>query len=117
MFAPVYFSQPVYLQPAFVYQPAITIAAGGLVASLFVRPSFGVYYFGDYYASSYVGLGIYPWFSFHQSRLGYDPMFAYYSVSYARTNPNWVFQQREAFFYRREHIDARPPHTYAAMAR
>ena len=117
MFAPVYFSQPVYAQPAFVYQPAITIGVGGLMASLFVRPSFGVYYFGDYYATSYVNIGIYPWFSFHQSRYGYDPMFAYYSVTYARTNPNWVVQQREAFLFRREHIDARPMHTYAEMAR
>ena len=111
------FSQPVYAQPAFVYRPTITIAAGGLMASLFVRPSFGAYYFGDYYAANYVGVGIYPWFSFHQSRYGYDPMFAYYSVTYARTNPAWVVQQREAFAFRREHLDARPPHTYAEMVR
>jgi hypothetical protein len=117
MFAPVYFSQPVYTQPAFVLQPSITIGVGGLMASLFVRPSFGVYYFGDYYANSYVGIGIYPWFSFHQSRFGYDPMFAYYSVTYMRTNPNWVAQQREAFLFRREHLDARPLHTYAEMVR
>lgn len=117
MFAPVYFSQPVYAQPAFVYTPAITIAAGGLMASLFVRPSFGVYYFGDYYAANYASVGIYPWFTFHQSRFGYDPMFAYYSVTYARTNPRWVVEQREAFLYRREHVEARPFHTYAEMAR
>ena len=117
MFAPVYFSQPVYAQPAFVFQPSITIAAGGLMASLFVRPSFGAYYFGDYYAPGYVGIGIYPWFSFHQSRFGYDPMFAYYSATYARANPAWVAQQREAFLFRREHLDARPPHTYAEMVR
>ncbi len=117
LFAPVYYSQPVYLQPAYVYQPSITIAVGGLMASLFVRPSYGVYYFGDYYAGGYVGLGFYPWFAFHQNRLGYDPIFAYYSVTYARTNPNWVVQQREAYLYRRDHVEARPLHTYAEMAR
>ena len=117
LFAPVYFSQPVYAQPAFIYQPSIAIAAPGLIASLFVRPSYGSYYFGDYYAANYVSFGIYPWFSFHQSRFGYDPMFAYYSTTFARTNPSWIVQQREAFLFRREHHEARPPHTNAEMIR
>ena len=50
MFAPVYYPQPVYLQPAYVFTPSITIAAPGLMANLFVQPSYGHYCFGDYYA-------------------------------------------------------------------
>jgi hypothetical protein len=117
MFAPVYFNQPVYAQAAFVYRPTIGIVATGLLASLFVRPTFGVYYFGDYYAPSYFGVGIYPAYSFHQSRFGYDPLFSYYSVTYRQTNPNWAIQVRESYIYRRDHIDARPPATYAEMVR
>ncbi len=41
MFAPVYYAQPVYLQPAYVYTPSITIAAPGLMANLFVQPNYG----------------------------------------------------------------------------
>jgi hypothetical protein len=115
LFAPVYFSQPLYVQPTFVYQPSIAIVATGLLGGLFIQPSLGVYYFGDYYAPNYFSVGIYPAFAFHQSRFGYDPVFAYYSVTYRRSNPMWVHQQREAYLFRRDHIEARPPSTYREM--
>src|SRR5262249_26829045 len=35
-FAPVYFSQPVYQQPQFVYTPTVGLLASALVSSLFV---------------------------------------------------------------------------------
>ncbi len=115
MFAPVYYTQPVYLQPAYVYQPTIGIVSDGLMVSLFVRPSCRAYYFGDYYASNYVGIGIYPWYSYHQSRFGYDPLYSYYSVTYAQTNPRWAVSIREEYVYRQNNIAARPPHTYREM--
>jgi len=117
MFAPVYYSQPVYLQPNYVYQPTIGIVASGLMLSLFVRPSCHAYYFGDYYAPSYVGVGIYPWYSYHQTRYGYDPLYSYYSVNYRYSNPGWHTQIREEYAYRRDHIEARPAHTYVEMNR
>ena len=117
MFAPVYYSQPVYLQPNYVYQPTIGIVSSGLMLNLFVRPSCHAYYFGDYYASNYVGVGIYPWFSYSQTRFGYDPLFSFYSVSYRQSNPGWHAQIREEYLYRRDHAEARPFHTYAEMSR
>ena len=117
LFAPVYFSQPVYNQPSFAYSPTISLLAGGLLANLFVRPSYGSYYFGDYYASNYANSGIYPWYSFHGSRYGYDPLYAHaYSVNMAR-NPQWANELHSAYLYRRNNVDARPPHTWAEQSR
>ena len=117
MFAPIYYSQPVYLQPNYIYQPTIGIVSSGLMVNLFVRPSCHAYYFGDYYATSNVSFGIYPWFSYSQTRYGYDPLFSFYSVSYRQSNPGWHAQMREEYLYRRDHIEARPFHTYAEMSR
>jgi hypothetical protein len=113
MFAPVYYAQPVYLQPNYVYQPTIGIVSSGLMVSLFVRPSCHAYYFGDYYGSNYAGVGIYPWYSYHQTRYGYDPLYSYYASS----RPGWSVSIREEYVYRREHIEARPAHSYVEMNR
>ena len=82
------------------------------VTSLFVRPSYNQYYFGDYYAESDARAGILPWYSFHQSHRGYDPVFAHYSVVQARRDPRWLDRLRDDYQFRREHPEARPPHTY-----
>jgi hypothetical protein len=115
LFAPVYFTQPVYAQPAFVFQPSIGIVATGLLGGLFIQPSLGIYCYGNFYAPNFFSVGIYPAFAFHQSRFGYDPVFAYYSVTFRQSNPLWVQQQREAYLFRRDHIEARPPSTYREM--
>ena len=114
-FAPVYFAQPVYQQPQFVYTPAITLLATAMVASLFVRPACQQYYFGDYYATTYVSVGIYPAYSFHQGRSGYDPVFAHMASENLRRDPNWLVQVHEEYTFRRDHPEARPPQTYNAM--
>jgi hypothetical protein len=115
LFAPVSYSQPLYNQPNYVYQPTIGLSAAGMLNSLFVRPSYGSYYYGDYYAPNYFGAGIYPAFAYHQTKYGYDPLFAYYSANYGKSNPNWGSQSRDAYLYRRDHADARPPGTYQQM--
>ena len=48
----------------------------GLTCSLFCRPAYCHYYYGDYYADSYVTIGIRPWFLFQVPRYGYDPLFS-----------------------------------------
>ena len=111
-FAPVYFVQPVVRQPRLVYTPTISLLASVMVTSLFVRPSYNQYYFGDYYAESDARAGILPWYSFHQSHRGYDPVFAHYSVVQARRDPRWLDRLRDDYQFRREHPEARPPHTY-----
>jgi hypothetical protein len=117
LFAPVYYSQPLYSQSGYTYRPTVGLLATSLLSSLFVRPSYGQYYFGDYYAPNNFSSGIYPSYSYHQSRYGYDPLYSYYAATNLRSNPNWATQQREAYLYRRDHADARPPQTYAAQQR
>ena len=117
LFAPVYYSQPLYNQTGYSYRPSVGLLATSLLSSLFVRPSYGQYYFGDYYAQNNFSSGIYPSYSYHQSRYGYDPLYSYYSSAYGQSNPNWGNQQRDAYLYRRDHADARPPRTYADQLR
>ena len=64
MFAPVYYPQPVYAQPGFVFTPSISIAGPAVTANLFVSAGTNQYLFGDYYAQNNVSVGITPWFSF-----------------------------------------------------
>jgi WXXGXW repeat (2 copies) len=109
LFAPVLFTD---YRPGLVYRPAVVIDTRMLVVSLFVRPRYHHYFFGDYYADTYARSGIYPWFAFHNSRYGYDPLFAHTSFVYARRDPQWANEVREAYFYRREHEAARPPRTF-----
>jgi hypothetical protein len=112
-FAPVYFSQPVYGQPNFLYSPSAALLSSALLSSLFVRPAYGSYYFGDYYAPSNFQSGIYPWYAFHGSRYGYDPLYAYAAAQNLRTNPRWADELHQVYNYRRAHPEARPPRTFA----
>ncbi|MHB1561750.1 MAG: hypothetical protein ACYC61_30240 [Isosphaeraceae bacterium] len=120
MFAPVYYPEPVYVQPGYVYTPQVTIVGSAVTANLFVQASTNSYAFGNYYAQNYVSLGIVPWFSFSFATgppVYYDPLFSYYSVVYVRQNPQWVVQVREAYRMRRENVALRPPVTYAEQVR
>ncbi|HEX3152898.1 MAG TPA: hypothetical protein VHR66_32800 [Gemmataceae bacterium] len=109
LFAPVAFtSVPI----GFVYTPSVVIDARFLAFSLFAGPIHSHYYFGDYYDPRYARAGIYPWFAFHNSRIGYDPIFAQTNFIYSRRDPQWSNRLRETYFDRREHEAARPPHTY-----
>jgi len=122
LFAPVYFARPVFLRPAYVYTPMITIATPGLMANLFVQPRYNHYVFGDYYDRSYLTVGIFPWFSF--TRVSgirppgfYDPLFSYYSMVNLRTNPGWAAARRANYAMLRDNIAMRPPRTYIEQTR
>lgn len=112
LFAPVYFPQAMTAHQRIVYTPSVVVNATLLSGGLFARPSYSHYYFGDYYDRSYFKHGIYPAYSFHGSRYGYDPTFAHY-VAFQRTSrPEVISRLRDDYRYRRDHSDARPPHTY-----
>ncbi|MDG3005630.1 hypothetical protein [Paludisphaera mucosa] len=122
LFAPVYYAQPVYLQPAYVYSPTITIAAPGLVANLFVQPSYNHYCFGDYYDRSFLSVGVFPWFSMTyvsgpRPPAYYDPLFTFYASVNVRSNPGWAARCREDYVLRRDNIAMRPPRTYIEQTR
>jgi len=48
-------------------------------ASLFIRPTVGAYYFGDYYGPRYVGLGYTPWLDYRYRGRNVDPAWSYYA--------------------------------------
>lgn len=114
LFAPVYFSAGVYGRRGFSYSPRTVIDLGVFTNHLFLRPQYGHYYFGDYYARSYQSAGFYPWFSFQSSRYGYDPIYAHERWQY-RQDPQWERRQQANFANLRDHEDARPPRTWAAQ--
>lgn len=111
-FSPVYFARPVA-----VYQPAICVDAGVFGVSLFARPAYGCYYFGDYYDDRYVALGIRPWFYYNSPRVGYDPLFGYYRWYHVSRlgERQWDVNLVGWHDYYRMHAEMRPPHTWAAQ--
>ncbi|MCA9120446.1 MAG: YXWGXW repeat-containing protein [Planctomycetaceae bacterium] len=114
LFAPVYFNSNSYSQQGFSYRPATVINPAVFASHLFLRPSYGHYYFGDYYGSNYSSNGFSPWFSFFSSRSGYDP---FYAQQYwqNRNNGQWNRQVQADFTHRQANAAARPPRTFAAQ--
>lgn len=103
-------------RPGYVWRPDVVLDTNLVTDYLFAAPRYHHYYFGDYYAPNYLNDGIYPWFSFHQSHYGYDPIFAYYSTWYGRNNDQtWITRQRQDYFARRDHAELRPARTLAAQ--
>jgi hypothetical protein len=115
LFAPVYFTAGVYSRPGFFYSPSTVISLSVFGNHLFCRPQFNHYYFGDYYAANYVSLGFYPWFSYASYR-GYDPFWAHQRWSH-RNDRDWVRHVQADYRHRRDHKDARPPHTWSDVKR
>lgn len=114
MFAPVYFSANTYSRRGFSYSPSMVINPGVFASHLFSRPSYGHYYFGDYYASNYASRGFSPWFSVYSSRSGYDPFYAHQRWEH-RNDRQWDRRVEADFANRRDNEDARPPRTWTAQ--
>ena len=114
LFAPVYFNSSVYAQRGFSYSPIVVINPAVFVSHLFLRPSYGHYYFGDYYGSNYASLGFSPWFSFSSSRSGYDPFYAHQHWHH-RNDRQWDSRVEADFVHRRDNEEARPPRTWTAQ--
>jgi hypothetical protein len=113
LYAPVYFGPTVRAWASFTFTPGFVINVTLFSAGFFSRPAWGHYYFGDYYGEQHWHHGIYPAFSFHYSRHGYDPQFAYASWQFGQHDPHWIEEQRTHFLYLRRHEEARPPRTLA----
>jgi len=114
LFAPVRFNNSVYNQPDYLYTPLIVVAMNVFLDHLFVRPSYGQYYFGDYYAPRYRDGGYFTSFSWHSSHGGYDPIYAYQRWEH-HGDQAWERRRVDDYNYFRDHEDARPPHTWDAM--
>jgi hypothetical protein len=118
LFAPVYFRRSFFGffgWPRYRYCPSICIDVGNLFASLFCRPQYGHYYFGDYYDPGYSQYGIYPWFETPRVHRWYSPFCEYTAWRHEREQPHWMESVRRDFDDRRVHRELRPAHTFRAL--
>lgn len=114
LFAPVCFHHGFHHRPGFFFTPAVVISLDVFMNHLFVRPGYGHYYFGDYYAPGYRSQGFFASFSFESGRHGYDPIFSYCRWEH-RHESGWESRRRDDFAFYRDHKEARPPATWAAL--
>ncbi|HMF14581.1 MAG TPA: hypothetical protein VKE94_19835, partial [Gemmataceae bacterium] len=110
LFAPVCFSSPLWTNPDWYYQPSYCLPLGGLLNWLFCRPSWGCYYFGDYFGRGYYDQGFYPWFAY--GTRFHDPLFGYYHWR-NRENRGWDGGLASDYRARGNGTLARPPRTLA----
>ena len=108
LFAPVAFGVGVSLVPGFYFTPSFMIDLRIFSDCLFFRPRYHHYYFGDYYGPRYYQRGIFPWFSPHARRHGYDPIYAHQRWEH-RHDRNWEKNLNAKYQERRNHEEARPP--------
>ena len=104
---------PVVVDPnvvgvTFVYTPYYAVQDTFLVDALWVRPSYGCYYFGDYYGPAYHDLGFESYVVY--SRRCYDPIFVYERWDHRR-DPNWVSVQVNLYNARYRGEAPLPPRT------
>jgi hypothetical protein len=90
---------------------------GNLEFGLFTRPQYGHYYFGDYYDSVYIGIGIFPWFEFERRHTWYDPIYVNDRWRHRKEGQRWEQHQRQEYDRRRADKTLRVPGTYREMAR
>jgi hypothetical protein len=109
-FAPVAFGVSFAFGSGFYFRPSFVINLGVFSNCLFLRPRYHHYYFGDYYATRYYQKGIYPWFSPHARRHGYDPIYAHQRWKH-RNDPHWKRNLQATYQLRLRNHAARPPRT------
>jgi hypothetical protein len=110
LFAPVVIERRCWSQPRWVYRPCCVVYTRALLGSLFVRPSCGCYYFGDYFEPRYRRLGFVAWVDFRIGRFCYDPLFVSCRWQY-RSDPYWERNLRTLYFDRWSGRAPRPPRT------
>lgn len=113
-FAPVRFTSPIYLRPHYAYRPWCRIHTGvNFYVHLFVRPSCGQYYFGDWYGDYYSRRGFCSWSHYPIKYRGYDPHYSYYQCSRAEyQNVSFVSWVSDRHRECDDHSDYRPHHIY-----
>ncbi len=114
LFTPVVIPPRLVYGPApYVYRPRYCFNSTYLGVHLFVRPRYGHYYFGDYYADHYHSRwGMVAWSNCYGGRFGYDPLLTFY-VGYHRRHHGIDYCGRLNAWHAhyRNRVDARPPRT------
>jgi hypothetical protein len=100
LYAPVWWSSPVYGYTGFYYQPYSAINSALLLSALFINGNYHHYYYG--YGNWWNGgvwgnNGFYPWWAWNSRGRGYDPFFAYHHWHDGRNRSDWVNNVRQDF--------------------
>jgi len=109
LYAPVAFHRPLWQTPGYRYNPTYVVSTGALYDSLFVRPRWNHYYFGNYYGANYARAGYQPWPAYAANR--YDPLFSYARWQ-NRTNPQWATAVQQTYVARAAGRAPTPPLTF-----
>jgi hypothetical protein len=120
MFAPIYFTTPVYAQPGWVYRPWCTIPTNNLFIHLWIRPRWGCYYFGNYYGAQFASRGFVPWANLTvvtRQRYIYDPFYTYAHVHYRRQGVDYLGRVQGWHNHFDKNPDIRPPRTFREQQR
>lgn len=107
MFAPLYYSRPVYRHRDYFYRPHAVLNTDTVFVSLFVRRGYHNYYFGDYHDRRYERRGFRPWSHRQATRYGHDPFYRNYHEHRLRENRRFDNDSHRPFDYRRENREQR----------
>lgn len=110
IFAPVYYTAPVYVSVGYVYRPRIVIQASLLSVNLFFSTSSCHFYFGNYYGPACYGWGYRPWWYAHG--YCYQPIYVHVSWGHCRKDKDWDRKHRKDYDRKERDPDSRPPKTY-----
>ena len=113
LFAPVRFHASVIQRPHFRFTPWCVLDCRSLLVHLWIRPSYGHYYFGDYYGTRAVALDFVPWCHWHGHSRRWDPILTHFQVHYRKHYDIDYIQRMGQWhrFYQSKESD-RPPRTF-----
>jgi hypothetical protein len=107
LYAPVVID-PAVVTTSFYYTPAYAVSDTVVVDSLFVRPAYAHYYFGDYYGPAYATMGYESVVVYGGRR--YDSIVVYETWAH-RSQPNWYSVQIDIYNGRSRGLLPVPPRT------
>jgi WXXGXW repeat (2 copies) len=112
LFAPVYFTQPIYLRTNYVYRPWYALNTSNLFVHLWVRPNYGHFYFGNYYGSNWNNWGVTPWCQYRPYRNCYDPVLTQLQCHYRQSGVNYISRLDGWHNHYAKNVSHRPPGTW-----
>ncbi len=117
LFAPVYFTQPIYTRPNYVYRPWCALNTPNLFVHLWVRPNYGHFYFGNYYGANWGSWGVTPWCQYRPYRNCYDPVLTQLQCHYRQSGVNYIGRLDGWHNHYASHVGNRPPRTWNEQVR
>lgn len=95
LYAPVIFYDPIYLQPNYVYRPRYPLAdSTSVLLSLFIRPGYPHYYYGDFFGPLHAKHGYRPWYDLGYGSGYFTPWLGNYDRMYRKSGIDFVGSMR-----------------------